>query len=106
MLAGRRLVLGVTGGIAAYKAAYLARRLIEQGCEVRVVMTEAAEHFLGTQTMAAITGTLPVTGFFEHHDVSPHTSLARWPDAIVVAPATTATSAIKSVSRQTKRLRR
>jgi phosphopantothenoylcysteine decarboxylase/phosphopantothenate--cysteine ligase len=93
-LSGRRILLGVSGGIAAYKSAYLARRLIEAGADVRAVMTEAASDFLGTATMAGITGH-PVTMDFSVTDesVSPHTDLARWADLIVVAPATTATIA-------------
>ncbi|MGI8822920.1 MAG: bifunctional phosphopantothenoylcysteine decarboxylase/phosphopantothenate--cysteine ligase CoaBC, partial [Acidimicrobiia bacterium] len=91
MLGGRRIVLGVSGGVAAYKAAYLARRLIDAGAEVRAVMTESATHFLGAQTLAAITRTAPVVGLFGSADVSPHTTLARWADAVVVAPATAAT---------------
>ena len=59
MLAGRRIVLGVTGGVAAFKAAYLARRLVESGAEVRVVMTRSSLEFLGPQTMAAITPSMP-----------------------------------------------
>ena len=90
MLAGRRIVLGITGGVAAYKAAYLARRLIENGAEVRVVMTESATKFVGVQTLAAITGVTPVTALFGSDDVSPHTTLARWADTIVIAPATAA----------------
>ncbi len=93
MLAGRRVVLGVTGGVAAYKAAYLARRLIERGAVIRPVMTESAMEFLGPHTLAAITGTRPVTGMFNAGDVSPHTTLARWADVIVIAPATAATLA-------------
>ena len=93
MLAGKHIVLGVTGGIAAYKAAYLARRLVEAGAEVRSIMTDAARQFLGAQTLAAITGHEPVTTYFGLSDVSPHTNLARWADAIVVAPATTSTIA-------------
>lgn len=93
MLAGRRIVLGVTGGVAAFKAAYLARRLVEAGAEVRVVMTPSATEFLGPQTMAAITGSPPLTGLFGQDSVSPHTELASWADLIVVAPATAATLA-------------
>jgi len=91
MLAGRHIVLGITGGVAAYKAAYLARRLVEHGAEVRVVMTRSASNFVGPQTLAAITGTQPVVDLFGDEDVSPHTSLARWADSIVIAPATAAT---------------
>jgi phosphopantothenoylcysteine decarboxylase/phosphopantothenate--cysteine ligase len=93
MLAGRRVVLGVTGGVAAYKAAYLARRLIERGAVVRTVMTESAAQFLGPHTLAAITGERPVVDLFDADDVSPHTTLGRWADAVVVAPATAATLA-------------
>lgn len=91
MLAGRRIVLGVTGGIAAYKAAYIARRLTERGAEVRVVMTPAATEFIGTATFAALTGTEPVIDLFSDEDPSPHTTLAAWADVVVVAPATAST---------------
>ena len=93
MLAGRHIVLAVTGGVAAFKSAFLARRLIEAGAEVRVIMTRASQRFLGAQTMAAITGAAPITDLFDQDDVSPHTTLARWADLIVVAPATAATMA-------------
>lgn len=94
MLAGRRIVLCVTGGIAAYKAAYLARKLGERGAEVRAAMTPSAAEFLGPQTLAAITGRPPVTDLFgDAESVSPHTDLAHWADLVVVAPATAATIA-------------
>lgn len=93
MLAGRRVVLGVTGGVAAFKAAYLARRLVEAGAEVRTIMTESAQRFLGAQTLAAITGTPAATTLFGGAEVSPHTELARWAEVIVIAPATAATIA-------------
>ena len=93
MLAGRRIVLGVTGGVAAFKAAYLARRLVESGAQVRVVMTRSSLEFLGPQTMAAITGTPPLTDLFGAESVSPHTDLAAWAEVVVVAPATAATLA-------------
>ncbi len=83
-----RIVLGVTGGVAAYKAAYLARRLVEDGHEVRSIITDSSQRFLGPQTLAAITGVHPVTSLFAAGSVSPHTELARWADAVVVAPAT------------------
>ena len=89
-LHGRHLVLGISGGIAAYKAAYLARRMHEAGAQVRTVMTGGALRFLGEQTMAAITGHAVVTTLFGSKQAgpSPHTELARWADAMVVAPAT------------------
>ncbi len=91
MLGGRRVVLGVSGGVAAYKSVYLARRLIEAGAEVRVMMSEAATCFVGPQSFAAVTGHQPMTGLFGADTVSPHTELARWADLVIVAPATAAT---------------
>lgn len=88
-MSGRRVLLGVTGGIAAYKSAYLARRLGERGAEVRVIMTAAAEQFVGRQTFAAITGNPVERDLFDGSSVSPHTDLAAWAEVIVVAPATT-----------------
>jgi phosphopantothenoylcysteine decarboxylase/phosphopantothenate--cysteine ligase len=93
VLNGRRVVLAVTGGVAAYKSAYLARRLIERGAEVRVVLTESAHEFVGEQTFAAITGSQPIGSLFHEQSVSPHTELGRWAEVIVVAPATAATIA-------------
>ncbi len=92
MLDGRRVLLAVTGGVAAYKSAYLARRLIESGAEVKVILTESAQEFIGAQTFAAITGDRPYTSLFsDERSVSPHTELARWAHVIVIAPATAAT---------------
>ena len=91
MLQGRRVLLCVTGGVAAYKSAHLARRLLESGATVRVEMTESALEFIGAQTFAAITGERPVTSLFAGDLVSPHTELARWADLVIVAPATAAT---------------
>jgi phosphopantothenoylcysteine decarboxylase/phosphopantothenate--cysteine ligase len=93
MLGGRSVLLGVTGGVAAFKAAYLARRLVESGATVRVIMTRASLEFIGPQTMAAVTGSPPYTELFGPETVSPHTELAAWADVIVVAPATAATMA-------------
>ncbi|CAN5894171.1 bifunctional phosphopantothenoylcysteine decarboxylase/phosphopantothenate--cysteine ligase CoaBC [soil metagenome] len=91
MLQGRRVVLGVSGGVAAYKSVYLARRLVEAGAEVKVVMTRAATRFVGPASFAAVTGVAPVTDLFEDSSVSPHIDLAQWADIVIVAPATAAT---------------
>jgi len=85
----KRIVLGITGGIAAYKAAELLRLLIKQGIEVRVVMTEAACHFITPTTMQGLSGQ-PV--FTDQWDASvpnsmAHINLSRAADAIVIAPA-------------------
>lgn len=91
MLNGRRVLLAVTGGVAAYKSAYLARRLVEAGAEVRVAMSSTAQEFVGPQTFAAITGETPHVDLFGQLSVSPHTELARWAEIVIVAPATAAT---------------
>lgn len=85
-----RVLLGVTGGIAAYKAAELASRLNQAGCEVRVVMTDHARRFVGPLTFTALTGH-PVPGDWFDPDQEAtisHIDLARWAQAVVVAPAT------------------
>ncbi len=104
MIAGRHIVLGVTGGVAAYKAAYLARRFIESGALVRTVMTPSATKFLGETTLTAITGHAPVMDLFDDAGVSPHTELAAWADIIVVAPATASTISKISVGESSNAL--
>lgn len=89
-LASRRILLGVTGGIAAYKAADLTRRLIEAGAEVQVVMTRSARKFIAPLTFQALTHK-PVRSTLwdaQAEMAMGHIELARWPDAILVAPAT------------------
>jgi phosphopantothenoylcysteine decarboxylase/phosphopantothenate--cysteine ligase len=87
-LAGRRVLLGVTGGIAAYKAAYLARRLRDEGADVQVVMTPSAVRFVGPDTFAALTGHAVHSDLFERTDEVLHVRLAHRADVAVVAPAT------------------
>jgi phosphopantothenoylcysteine decarboxylase/phosphopantothenate--cysteine ligase len=91
VIRGRRVLLAVTGGVAAYKSAILARRLIEAGAEVEVLLTDSAQEFIGSRTFAAITGRPAHTSLFDEGTVSPHTELARWCDFVVVAPATAST---------------
>ena len=94
MIGGRRVLLAVTGGVAAFKVATLARMLIEHGAEVRAVMTASSLKFLGANTMAAITGRPVITDLFDSPDsVSPHTEAAEWADLVVVVPATAASLA-------------
>jgi phosphopantothenoylcysteine decarboxylase/phosphopantothenate--cysteine ligase len=87
-LAGRRVLLGVTGGIAAYKAVVLARLLLKAGAEVQVVMTAAATRFVGPDTFTALTGRKARTDVFEEPDRVLHVRLAREANVAVVAPAT------------------
>jgi phosphopantothenoylcysteine decarboxylase/phosphopantothenate--cysteine ligase len=86
--AGRRIVLGVTGGIASYKTGWLARLLTAAGAEVDVVMTRAATEFVGPVTFEALTGRPVHTDLFEVGRALDHIALAKGADAIVVAPAT------------------
>jgi phosphopantothenoylcysteine decarboxylase / phosphopantothenate---cysteine ligase len=86
--AGRRVVLGVAGGIASYKTAWLARLLAKAGAEVDVVMTRAATEFVGAVTFEALTGRPVHSGLFDAGRALDHIALAKAADAIVVAPAT------------------
>jgi phosphopantothenoylcysteine decarboxylase/phosphopantothenate--cysteine ligase len=85
---GARILLGVTGGIASYKAAWLARLLTKAGASVDVVMTPAATEFVSAITFEALTGRPVHTGLFEPGRALDHIKLARGASAIVVAPAT------------------
>jgi phosphopantothenoylcysteine decarboxylase/phosphopantothenate--cysteine ligase len=86
--AKKRVLLGVSGGIASYKSAWLARLLTKAGAEVDVVMTRAATEFVGTVTFEALTGRPVHTGLFDADRALDHIHLAKAADAIVVAPAT------------------
>jgi phosphopantothenoylcysteine decarboxylase/phosphopantothenate--cysteine ligase len=85
---GRRVLLGVTGGIAAYKAAHVARLLRSAGAEVTVVMTESATRFVGADTFAALTGNPVHTSLWERAGEVLHVRLAHEADLVLVAPAT------------------
>jgi len=88
-LQGKRVVVGLGGGIAAFKAVQLVRELMRRGAEVRVVMTEAATRFVGPITFAGLTGNPPVTDLWaEDYAGEVHVELGEWADAIVIAPAT------------------
>ena len=88
-LANRKILLGITGSIAAYKAAVLTRRLVEAGAEVQVVMTDSAQRFITPMTLAALSGHAVRDSLWdEAAELSMgHIELARWADLIVIAPA-------------------
>ena len=88
MIAGRRIVLGVTGGIAAYKAVEVCRRLVDAGAHVVPVMTAGAEHFVGRTTLSALASEPVQTSLWDEESPIPHTRLGQTADLIVVAPAT------------------
>jgi phosphopantothenoylcysteine decarboxylase / phosphopantothenate---cysteine ligase len=88
-LAGKHIVLGLSGGIAAFKSAELCRALVKGGCTVQVVMTEAAEQFMTAVTMQALSGRPVYTSQWDSREANnmAHINLSREADAIVVAPA-------------------
>ena len=93
MLKGKHIILGITGSIAAYKAACLLRLLIKQGAEVQVVMTPAGKEFITPVTLSSLSGKPVVSEFFtantgEWHS---HVDLGLWADALLIAPATAST---------------
>ena len=87
-LDGARVVLGVTGGIAAYKAVEVSRRLVDAGAHVVPVLTEGAEHFVGRTTFDALASEKVQTSLWDEQSPIPHTLLGQSADLIVVAPAT------------------
>src|SRR6266480_4145373 len=88
VLHGRRVVLGVTGGIAAYKAVDVCRRLVDAGAHVMPVMTEGATHFVGPATFSALASEPVRTSLWESPEAIPHTRLGQTAELVVVAPAT------------------
>ena len=93
VLNGKHIVLGVTGSIAAYKAAFLVRLLIKKGAEVQVVMTPSAKEFITPLTLSTLTRKPVVSEFFDRRDGSwnSHVDLGQWADAMLIAPCTAAT---------------
>lgn len=93
ILKGKKFVLGITGSIAAYKAAYLIRALIKRGAEVQVVITPAGKEFITPITLSALTSKPVISEFFAQRDGTwnSHVDLGLWADAMIVAPATAST---------------
>ena len=93
MLKGKKIVLGVTGSIAAYKAAVLVRLLVKEGATVQVVMTPAAKDFITPLTMSTLSGRPVMCDFFQSENGAwnSHVELGLWADAMIVAPATAST---------------
>ncbi len=93
MLKGKKIVLGITGSIAAYKAAYLTRALVKKGCEVQVIMTPAAKEFIAPLTLSTLSGKAVISEFFTANTGTwnSHVDLGLWADAVLIAPATAAT---------------
>lgn len=90
---GKKIVLGITGSVAAYKAAILIRGLIKKGAEVQVVITPAGKEFITPITLSALTSKPVISEFFAQRDGTwnSHVDLGLWADAMVIAPATAST---------------
>ncbi|WP_299233708.1 bifunctional phosphopantothenoylcysteine decarboxylase/phosphopantothenate--cysteine ligase CoaBC [uncultured Bacteroides sp.] len=90
---GKKIVLGITGSIAAYKAAVLARALIKKGAEVQIVITPAGKEFITPLTLSTITSKPVISEFFARRDGTwhSHVDLGLWADAMLIAPATAST---------------
>lgn len=93
MMKGKKIVLGITGSIAAYKAAVLTRGLIKKGAEVQIVITPAGKEFITPITLSALTSKPVISEFFAQRDGTwhSHVNLGLWADAMVIAPATAST---------------
>lgn len=93
MLKGKKIVLGITGSIAAYKACYIIRGLIKQGAEVQVVITPAGKEFITPITLSALTHKPVISEFFSQRDGTwnSHVDIGLWADAMLIAPCTAAT---------------
>ena len=95
MLEGKKILLGITGGIAAYKAAIIVRLLVKSGAEVKVVMTPLAKEFITPLTLATLSKNPVLVDFFDPEDGrwNSHVDLGAWADAFIIAPATANTIA-------------
>lgn len=93
ILKGKKIVLGITGSIAAYKACYIIRGLIKRGAEVQVVITPAGKEFITPITLSALTSKPVISEFFAQRDGTwnSHVDLGLWADAMLIAPATAST---------------
>ncbi len=93
MLKGKHIILGITGSIAAYKAAYIIRALVKKGAEVQVVITPAGKEFITPITLSALSSNPVISEFFSNRDGSwhSHVDLGLWADCMVIAPATAST---------------
>ena len=93
MLKGKHIILGITGSIAAYKAAYLIRALVKKGAEVQVVITPAGKEFITPLTLSTLSRHPVISEFFSNRDGTwnSHVDLGLWADAMLIAPATAST---------------
>ncbi|PKP17318.1 MAG: phosphopantothenoylcysteine decarboxylase, partial [Bacteroidetes bacterium HGW-Bacteroidetes-21] len=89
MLKGKHIILGITGSIAAYKAAYLTRLLVKAGADVKIIITPTGKEFITPVTLATLSKNTVLCDFFHHDDGAwnSHIELGLWADLFLVAPA-------------------
>lgn len=94
-LKGKKILLGITGSIAAYKAAYLLRYFVKEGAEVQVIITKAGKEFITPVTLSALSGKPVLSDFFEHSGGAwnSHVDMGLWADVFIIAPASANTMA-------------
>ena len=94
VLKNKHILLGITGGIAAYKCASLIRLLVKEGAEVKIVMTKSAEDFVTAKTLSVLSKNEVTIDFFDaNNNWNNHVALAEWADMMIVAPLTANTLA-------------
>lgn len=86
MLRGKKILLGITGSIAAYKAPYLVRSLIKEGAEVKVIMTDSSKDFVSKLTLSTLSRNPVLTDLFDEESWANHVMLGRWADVLLIAP--------------------
>ncbi len=86
MLTGKKIIIGITGGIAAYKIPYLVRLLVKQGAEVKIIMTDAAKDFVSPLTLSTLSKNPVLINLFDGNAWANHVMLGRWADVMVIAP--------------------
>ncbi len=86
MLKGKKILLGITGSIAAYKSIYLVRLLVKQGAEVKVIMTPSSADFVSKLTLSTLSKNPVLTDLFDEHSWANHVMLGRWADVMLIAP--------------------
>src|SRR5919112_642224 len=86
MLSGKKILIGITGSIAAYKLPILVRLLIKQGAEVRIILTQAAADFVSKLTLSTLSKNPVLTNLFDEESWANHVQLGRWADVMLIAP--------------------
>src|SRR5439155_10473154 len=86
MLNGKKILIGITGSIAAYKSIYLVRLLIKAGAEVKIITTSSAKDFVSTLTLSTLSQNKVLTDLFDGQSWANHVMLGRWADMMIIAP--------------------